>query len=208
MIKSIIVSCRRVSLEYKRCFILHMDIKKYFESIDHNILINIISENKDLRGDIFGLTKDIIKSFEVLSGKGIPLGNVTSQIFANIYLSEFDKILIRQKKCHFYTRYNDDIFIVHNDIDFLKEASLFSMSWLRKERNLSLPNEKIKIRKISNGCNVLGVVIYKNKLKLKNSTKQRIFERISMKNKNSYFGMLKHPDFFDLKQKLRSILDL
>ena len=71
-------------------YVLKCDIRKFFDSIDHNILFNLISK-KVADPDLLLLIKQIICSFENITDKGLPLGNVTSQLFSNIYLNELDQ---------------------------------------------------------------------------------------------------------------------
>ena len=73
----------------KTCWVLKSDIRKFFASIDHKILINILKDYISDENIIWLLTK-VIDSFQTKNGKGLPLGNLTSQLFANVYLNEFD----------------------------------------------------------------------------------------------------------------------
>src|SRR3989344_9245504 len=90
----------------KSAYILKCDIRKFFDSIDHNILFSLISK-KVTDIDLLLLIKQIIFSFQNIAGKGLPLGNVTSQLFSNIYLNELDQYVKHTMKIKYYVRYCD-----------------------------------------------------------------------------------------------------
>ena len=97
-----------------------MDVKRYFDSINHTILKALlrknIQDNKMLK-----IVDAIIDSFNVhIAGKGIPLGNVTSQLFANVYLHELDDFIKQELRERFYLRYCDDFIILSSDQHHLR----------------------------------------------------------------------------------------
>ena len=93
-----------VSKNYaKPCWVLKLDIKKFFANVDHSVLKKLL-RNKILDGDILWLLDQVIDSFP----KGIPLGNLTSQVFANIYMNELDQFIKNKLKIKYYLRYADD----------------------------------------------------------------------------------------------------
>lgn len=102
---------RIVSKNYTRdCWALKLDIKKFFASVDHNILMNLL-KRKINDPDILWLLKEVIDSFP----KGIPLGNLTSQVFANIYMNELDQFIKHKLKIKYHLRYADDFLVLFND---------------------------------------------------------------------------------------------
>ena len=102
----------------KQCFILKCDIKKFFATIDHNslryIVMNYISDK-----DINWLISEIVESFHTLPGKGLPLGNLTSQLLVNIYMNEFDQFMKHKLKVKYYIRYADDFVILSSNKNHL-----------------------------------------------------------------------------------------
>lgn len=105
---------RKISKNYTRsCWVVKCDVKKYFASIDHEILIMLL-KTKVRDVSILRLLKEVIYSFTVdgEKGKGIPLGNLTSQVFANIYLNELDQFIKHTLKIKLYLRYADDFLII------------------------------------------------------------------------------------------------
>src|SRR3989344_1402290 len=95
-------------------YVLKADIKHYFNNVDHERLLEII-ERKIKDKNIIWLIKQILNNFDSsIKGKGMPLGNLTSQFFANVYLNELDQFVKHKLKAKYYIRYVDDFLILHN----------------------------------------------------------------------------------------------
>ncbi len=184
-----------------RCFVLKCDIKKYFNSIDQEILLRILREkiNDD---EIFEIVKIIVSSFELEKGKALPLGNATSQIFANIYLNELDWFVKRELKARFYVRYNDDFVILDESSErltrFLSEIRKFVSGRLK----LEIPPNKCSLRKSLWGVDFLGFTVSNKFTLLRKSTKGKMKAKLNRKNIISYLGMLSHCNSFDLRAKI------
>ncbi len=136
-------------------YCLKADIKHYFDTVDKDILINIIKRRvKD--DDFINLIKIILNNFEIENGKGMPLGNYTSQFFANIYLNKLDYYAKHELKIKYYIRYVDDIIILHNSKeileDYLKKINLF----LNERLKIELHPDKSKIIPLHKGIKALG----------------------------------------------------
>ena len=102
-------------------FALKCDIKKFFASVDHEILYRLL-DRKILDDDFLWLLKEIIDSFKVDSmAKGMPIGNLTSQLFANIYMDPFDQFMKQELKVKYYIRYADDFVILSENREYLEE---------------------------------------------------------------------------------------
>ena len=102
-------------------YYLKRDFRKYFDSIDHNILkVQLSRIFKDNR--LLYLLYDIIDSYEVTPSKGLPIGNLTSQYFANLYLTNLDHHMLEREKMKYYFRYMDDVVILGKSQDALKRA--------------------------------------------------------------------------------------
>ena len=92
------------------CYVLKGDIKKFFDSVDHSVLLSILGTC--IRDEnAMWLLEEIIESFP----KGLPIGNLTSQIFANIYMNEFDQFVKHELRVKYYVRYTDDFAIVSDN---------------------------------------------------------------------------------------------
>ncbi len=130
---------RAVKREYGVVYALKCDIAKYFQNIDHNILIKLL-KNKIADERMIKLLSGIIRSFGS-NGKGIPLGNLTSQLFANIYLNALDQYVKRECKERYYVRYMDDFVIFHSSKTHLHEMRRSLSDWLNDELHLDLNNK-------------------------------------------------------------------
>ena len=176
----------KINFYYLKC-----DIKKFFNSIDHQILIGIL-KRKITDKDILNLIKEIINSFQTENKKGIPLGNLTSQYFANIYLNELDQIIKHKFKIKHYIRYTDDFVILTINNQNLKNLIEPINQFLNHQLNLSPHPDKIIMRKYNQGINFLGYVTLPYHRVLRTKTKNRMLKRISPTNIQSYLGVLKH----------------
>ena len=121
---------RKVSHNYMRpCYVLKADIRHFFEEVDHEILINVLK--RKIKDDkIIWLIQQILSNLPAVRGggvrpKGMPLGNHTSQFFANVYLNELDQFVKHTLKAQHYIRYVDDFVILSDsrrELEKWKEA--------------------------------------------------------------------------------------
>lgn len=209
-----------VKKKERRCWAIKCDIRKYFENINHEALLGLLrQEIHDEK--ITNLLKIIIKSFNAETGKGLPLGNITSQIFANVYLNELDKFIADELGlANHYVRYCDDFIIFgHDKIKLVEDAEKIKR-FLSEKLFLELPQNKTIFRKLKWGIDFCGGVILSNGILLRNRTKGRMFGtmtaaankfdsgKISLsdlrKKFDSYFGLLSHCKAHGLKNKIRS----
>jgi len=180
----------------RTCYALKADIKHYFETVDHEILLEII--RKRIRdGKIIWLIKTILQNHKIGgSGNiGMPLGNLTSQFFANVYLNELDYFVKHKLKAKCYIRYVDDFIILHNDYKILENYKELINAYLNENLKIKLHPDKTKIIQLKNGINLLGYrVFYYHKL-LRKANKRK-FE-IKFKEKlNLYRNKgISHEDF-------------
>ncbi len=195
--------------------LVRFDIKKFFDSIDHDILFSFIERQvKDEK--ILKLIKDVLTSYNVSLGKGLPLGNLTSQLFANIYLNELDYHVKHVLKIKNYIRFNDDFVIISEDKNLLQDFLVKIKEFLGVRLKLSLPDNKTSIRKFKWGIDFLGYIALPGGFLPRQKTKKRMFRKIEertvehLKNKisfnkrnqtiNSYLGMIKNCNAFKLNQ--------
>lgn len=199
----------KVSHNHTRtAWVLKCDIKKFFASIDHNALKLILS-HYITDPDIKWLLSQIIDSFETKSGKGLPLGNLTSQLLVNIYMNEFDQIVKHKMKAKYYIRYADDFVILSNDKRWLEEILLQISKFLTGELGLYLHPDKVSITTLAAGVDFLGWVHFLDHRVLRTVSKKRMFRNIKDKNGKSetiqsYLGLLKHGNTMKLKQLISS----
>jgi retron-type reverse transcriptase len=186
----------------KTCWILKCDIKKFFASIDQNTLINILQEYIPDK-DIFSLLKEIIFSFKP---NGLPLGNLTSQLFANVYLNELDRFTKHKLKAKYYIRYADDFVVLSEDKTYLENMILEIRRFLENELKLNLHPDKVFIKTLYSGVDFLGWVNFADHRILRNKTKKKMLKKIkknpSTETLNSYFGLLKHGNTEKLQSEI------
>lgn len=179
------------SAKYKygdSAYTLKVDVKKFFYSIDRDILKKIYSKKlKDERAK--NLLFKVIDSAGQIDSKGLPLGNTISQLSANVYMNEADQYIKRVLKVKYYVRYMDDMIIVAENkrqANFLKaEISKF----LKDKLNLSVNVHKTQIFPIKRGINTIGFKIYLHYRLLRNRAKVKIKRKIKsfmnlVENKN------------------------
>jgi len=186
----------------KPIFVLKCDVRKYFESIDQKVLFDLVKEKITCEKTLI-VIKEIISSYVFSApGKGVPLGNITSQIFANVYLNTLDKYAKRELGCRFYVRYNDDFVIISESAEKLNEIRKKIILFVREKLLLEIPLEKTSIRKIDWGVDFLGFTILPKAILLRNKTKNKMYLNINLQNAHSYLGILKHCNSYNLKSKI------
>lgn len=190
------------------CWVLKCDIKKFFDSIDHIILLEILSEYVYDK-DILWLLKNIIESYDSeISGKGVglPLGNLTSQLFANIYMNVFDQFVKHKLKVKHYIRYADDFVFLSSDKEYLESLILEIKKFLGERLKLTLHPNKTFLQTVASGVDFLGWVHFSKHRILRKTTQTRMLNRTANNPKNetiqSYLGMLKHGNGYKLQKKL------
>jgi hypothetical protein len=155
--------------------------------------------------------------------KGLPIGNLTSQLFANVYLNDFDHFVKYKLGCKYYGRYVDDIVIVHNDKEYLKSIISIIEKYLSKELLLKLHPKKIYLQHFSKGVSFLGTIIKPYRIYINNKTKGNFYKKIQffkiqkekeniykLKDKrlnflssiNSYLGAMKNYNTYRLRKKM------
>ncbi len=140
-------------------YILKCDIRKYFDSIDHRIMYEILKRTGIFDEKLLWLFRMILGSYHTEFGRGLPLGNQTSQWFALIYLDRMDRIVKEKLRVKHYTRYMDDCVLVHPDKAFLKNCLEVMTEHVEKERKLEF-NQKTQITPMAQGVDYLGFHFY------------------------------------------------
>ena len=188
-------------------WVLKIDIRKFFASIDHNILLRILGEDIQDK-EVILLLEQIIRSFSSVPDRdiGLPLGNLTSQLFANIYLNPFDHWVKHNLKVKNYLRYADDMVFLSADKQFLIYILPKIENFLQDKLKLNLHPDKIIIKTLASGLNFLGWLHFPDHRILRKSTRRRMFSRIKISPNNqtlqSYLGLLAHGNTLKLKNRL------
>ena len=163
--------------KYKEPYILKLDVRKYFYSIDREILKRIYrSKIKEPR--TLALLDAIVDSAKIVGDKGLPLGNATSQTFANLYLDRLDQACKRYWGYKLYVRYMDDVIIVLPDKDAAREALTRCTYFLRDRLNLVANPKKTKIFPLAQGVNAFGYKIWTTHRLLRDNSKRKMKRKI------------------------------
>ncbi len=235
----------QVSRNHTRtCWVLKCDIKQFFASIDHRILLKILEEYIPDQA-ILGLLKNIIGSFserhpersegslklsmldqtlrdsslrygcvqndvhltgEIPVDKGLPLGNLTSQLFSNIYLNQLDQWVKHQLKAPHYIRYADDFIFLSEDRSCLVEIIPQLQHFLADQLRLTLHPKKLFIKTIASGVDFLGWVHFSDHRVVRSTTRRRMFKRVqehpTKETLQSYLGLLSHGNARGLRERV------
>ena len=233
------------------CYVLKLDIQGFFMHINKNILwqklevfINTKYNNTD-KELILKLTKQVVFNNPtqncIIKGKrsnwndlpnnkslfhsppncGLPIGNLTSQVFANFYMNTLDHYIKSTLKQKYYGRYVDDFVIVHPSLAYLKALIPKLSTFLQDELQLTLHPKKIHLQHYKKGVKFIGAVILPNRIYIANRTKGNFYNAITKQNKvvqnrkptkaeqeallsslNSYLGIMKHYQSFNLRKQM------
>ncbi len=164
----------------KNFYVLKCDVSKYFPSVNHRILKKLLRK-KISDKKLLNLLDLIIDSNGL--EKGIPIGNLTSQLFANIYLNELDKFMKHKKRIKYYIRYMDDFLIIHESKKYLHELKREIRCFL-KTLKLELHPKKANVFPLKTGIDFLGYRIFRNYRLVRKSTVKRFLKNIKLKIKN------------------------
>ena len=189
-------------------YVLHGDIVKYFPSIDHEVLSEIISKRiKDLK--VIWLVKTILESgrgvqiqeqpvlyfpwddlFAGLRHKGLPIGNLTSQFWANVYLNELDTFVSQKLHCHAYLRYMDDFLLFSDSKAELNSWKQGIRDFLGERLRLLIHENKSVVLPTRTGLDFCGFVLFPDRRKLRRSSITRFMRRFKNQRRLYAEGLL------------------
>jgi retron-type reverse transcriptase len=213
-----------------RGYFLKLDISKYFYRINHDVLMGIL-RRKFADKPFLDVMEQIIYSdlpFGLPPGKspgetdriygvGMPIGNLTSQMFANFYLNEVDQYIKRTLRIHCYVRYMDDMVVIEGNKAKLREYKTQIEEFINNVLKLNL-NEKTTIRPLTLGIDFCGFKVWSSHIKLRKPTAMKMRKRLKVLMKQytagfanlddvrqtlaSYNGMLLHCDSYRLSREI------
>lgn len=192
----------------RTCWVLKCDIRKFFASVDQTALMDIL-RSRIFDQNILALIGRVVSSFSSTTpGKGLPLGNLTSQLLVNIYMNEFDQFVKHKLKATHYIRYADDFVFLSPDRAWLTALLPPVREFLGAKLKLKLHPDKISIRTLASGVDFLGWVHFPDHRVLRTATKRRMFRRIEETKRksetiSSYLGLLAHGNARKLGAELR-----
>ncbi|MDO8462932.1 MAG: reverse transcriptase/maturase family protein [bacterium] len=175
------------------CFALRMDVRRFFASVDHRVLLALLAQW--VPAVWMYLCVEVLRSFETghpspscspsprgrgegEGRHGIPLGNLTSQLFANVYLHELDRVVAHDLHVRHYARYMDDWVVVGRDPAALHAAAQHGRTFLRDALRLDAPPEKTSIVPVTRGVDWLGFRIFPHHRVLRPTTVRHLRRRI------------------------------
>lgn len=207
----------------KNGFALKADIRHYFENVNHEILLSIL-EKRIKDKELLDLISLILKNHKgETQGIGMPLGNLTSQFFANVYLGELDYFIKHELKAKYYMRYVDDFIILDKNRAHLEKQKQQIESFLESKLKLALHPDKTKIIPTNAGVPLVGFRIFEKHKLLKKSNKLRFFRRLENYREgladgtitkehiklgiSGWEGYAKMGDTFKLREKIREEIE-
>ncbi len=226
-----------------RAYYLQLDIKSFFINMDKDILFRLIKKrtnNKDIlwlaetiiyhdctkdyvlrdKGGLFNSIPRGKSLFGKGNIKGVPIGNLTSQFFANLYLNELDQFVKHRLKCRYYLRYMDDFVLLSTSEEQLRSWQKKIETFLEDELKLELNPRRTKLRPVSNGIDFLGYIVRRDYVLVRRRVvnnmdrKLKYFERHGhtglsretiehLRNSvQSYLGHFKWANSYRLREKL------
>lgn len=253
-IKRIDYFIRSCSRNYSQaCYILKLDVKGYFMSINRQILFEKVTSDLLRFREKFSFNCNLLNyllqqvifndptAFCLVKGRssdwkglpeskslfhtkndcGLPIGNLTSQLFGNIYLNDFDHFVKKELGIKYYGRYVDDFVLIHTDKSYLRFVIPKIREYLWNNLCLELHPDKIYLQSYHHGVKFLGVVIKPHRIYIASRTKGNFYETVGKQNRlardhkpsreekesfiscmNSYLGILKHYRTFRLRKKM------
>lgn len=218
---------RQVKRKYGRVYALKADIAKYFPSICHDVLRRLLrrriacTKTVDLLDQVIASTDDGAS----VMPRGIPIGNLTSQLFANIYLHELDTFVKHELRVKCYARYMDDFTVIHQDKDYLHELRMKIEIFLWSELGLRT-NAKTQVFPINKdngrGLDFLGYRIWPTHRALRKDSISRMRKKMKRMARlygmgemelpaieavtRSWVGHARHADTYDLRRNLLGVI--
>jgi len=228
----------------QKAYFLHLDIKGFFMSLGKDVLFKLIS-NQIKNPELLWLTRIIIFSdptknftskgdkslfikippykslFGVPENQGLPIGNLTSQFFANVYLNQIDQFAKHNLKAKYYLRYVDDFLLLSDNKNQLKDWQNKITNFLKESIYLDINTKKTILEDTTKGIDWLGYIVKLDHILIRKrivkNFKRKLFEYNQILSKkdpsleliykilattNSYFGYFSHADTFNLKKHL------
>lgn len=215
-------------------YVLQCDIRKYFQSVSWDILLEIMGKTIAC-SQTMDLIQKIVTNHSAFCGKavrlepdeasvsvtqrrGLPIGNLTSQLFANIYLNELDHFVKETLRERWYGRYMDDFFIISGDKEELKKVKEKIGVFLKESLGLDLHPQKVSIKNVKEGVAFVGYRIFYDHILIRGSTLLRMQRKLKIRRRqcqsgkisqkklnqtiSSFKGHLKHANAWRLSKKM------
>lgn len=202
----------------KKIYAIKGDIHHYFQSVSHDILKAEIRRYISDKALLKILDRIIDHNGIFPPGVGIPVGNLTSQLFANVYLNKLDQFVKHELKVKYYVRYMDDFIILSEDPAELRRILAIIEEFLRRELRLEL-NPKTTILAAKNGINFVGHIHYKDHKKIRKDARRRLTKLLKAfetgeveleyfdRSIESRFGHMEHADTYNYIRETKKTIE-
>jgi len=184
----------------KYCCVLKADIRHYFDTVDHAILLGVLSKKIQDKRVLWLIQKILSNHHTEEPGKGMPLGNLTSQFFANVFLNELDQFVKHKLRAGYYIRYVDDFVILDSSQEHLIEYKSKIDLFLKEKLALSLHPDKSKILRLEKGVGFLGFRIFPHHQRIRKRNIRRFdkkFKRLHKRYENGHIEREKVLEHFE-----------
>ena len=207
-----------------RGYRVQCDIKSYFASVDHGVLTGLLRRRV---GDnrVLELLHTLIDHGAELPGRGMPIGNLTSQLFANVYLDPLDHFVKETLQVRHYIRYMDDFLLLTADRSEGRARLAAVRAFVRDRLRLELNARRVLLAPLECPCDLLGYVHYRDgRSRVRRRSVRRLWRRLPMLARRvaaekityaqahaslaSWFGLAKHADAFRLSRAIFSVRDV
>ncbi len=187
-------------------YFLKMDIRKFFESIHHGVLMNILERRfKDRK--LLGLLDVIVRSGGEI-GKGVPIGNLTSQHFANLYLDRLDHFIKEKLGVKGYIRYMDDFILFAQQKEYLHRMKAEITSFLNRTLLLELKEKATSLAPCYTGIPFLGFRIFSNLIRIKGQNRKRFIRKLKKRESEFQEGLIDEKKYQQCLQSMTEHLKI
>lgn len=227
-VKKFLMASRCIYGKETKIYVLQCDIKKFFSNISWDILLKLIAKkvscpktlaliekivttheymNKKRPDQLLLFAQNQDRFISVSQRKGLPIGNLTSQLFANIYLNALDHFVKENLRERWYARYMDDFLIIHPDKEHLKKVREEIREFLNKELKLELHPKKLIIKSVKDGVTFVGYRIFYDHILIKGSTLLRMQRKYKFRKKQLAKGIIDEQKFKSTINSFKGHLD-
>lgn len=205
--KKFLQSSRSVYGSQTPLYCLRMDVSKFFANISWDVLLPIIfktitcPKTQRLIEKIVTQHRRLDHSnspFEAVSPtlrRGLPIGNLTSQLFANIYLNRLDQFVKHELRVRWYGRYMDDFFIIHKDKEYLKKMKDEIQIFLQEKLRLTLSERKVILSDVRDGVPFVGYRIFYDHILIRGNTLSHMQRKLRQRSKEYKAGVVSKSSF-------------
>lgn len=177
--------------KYSNYWVWRADITKFFDSIDQQLLLQHVQRRLKCQTAICLIAEVLSSYYKNQEGRGMPIGNLTSQIFANIYFHEFDLFMVHDLKALAYMRYGDDWLCFAKTKSEVEHIRGQAIEFLSRMLGLNISQKVDRIQPTYKGFTFLGVDHWPTGIRLTSATRSRVFHKLAPENYSSYEALVR-----------------